>query len=51
MNMTGRRKNYVKHVLVDTKVVLDEKNIFYDILWDTGATQASYIDKDCGQAS
>jgi hypothetical protein len=48
MNMTGRRKNYVKHVLVDAKVVLDEKNILTvnDILLDTGATHASYIDKD-----
>jgi hypothetical protein len=48
MNMTGRRKNFVKHALVDAEVVLDEKNILTinDILLDTGATLASYIDKD-----
>jgi hypothetical protein len=45
MNTIGRRKNYVKHVLVDAKVVLDERNIFTinDILFKTGATHASYI--------
>jgi hypothetical protein len=46
MNMIGRRKNYVKHVLVDAKVVLNEKNILTvtDILLDTGATHASYTE-------
>jgi hypothetical protein len=41
MNMTGRRKNYVRHVLV----VLMLKNILTvnDILLDTGATHASYL--------
>jgi hypothetical protein len=48
MNMTGRRKNYVRNVLVDAEEVLDEKNILTvnDILLDTGAAHASYIDKD-----
>jgi hypothetical protein len=48
MSMTSRRKNYVKHVLVDAKVMLDEKNILTvnDILLDTGATYASYVDND-----